>query len=284
MSSMPLIEDHRPRTGCWAGLAGTRYGDPAATGRPFLLLHGLTFDRSMWDPIATALPDGHPGLALDLPGHGESPPLRRHHLEEVADAVHAAVVEAGLEAPIVVGHSIAGLVATIYAAAHPAAAVVNVDGPLSAPEPFLRSAQAVAPRLRGARFERAWGVYRRSMRIDRVPEPQRALLAAAYDVAPEQVLSYWAELLDGDPDEAVAWISDQTDAILARVSRALVPYVGVVGDPVAARDRAWLEQRVPHARLVAWPVGHHFPHLADPDRFVALLTGLAAALPPPAGG
>jgi hypothetical protein len=25
--------------------------------------------------------------------------------------------------------------------------------------------------------------------------------------------------------------------------------------------------------------GHHFPHLADPARFVALLSGMAAALP-----
>jgi hypothetical protein len=31
-------------------------------------------------------------------------------------------------------------------------------------------------------------------------------------------------------------------------------------------------QRLPQAETVVWPVGHHFPHLAYPDRFAALLT------------
>jgi pimeloyl-ACP methyl ester carboxylesterase len=279
MYSDALIAEPAGRAGRWAGLAGTEYGDPDAGGRPFLLLHGLTFDRRMWQPIAAALPRGHRALALDLPGHGDSPSLERHHIEEVAGAVYEAVLEAGMEAPILVGHSIAGLVATMYAGMFPAAAVVNVDGHMSPPEPYLRSAQTVAAWLHGERFRRAWGVYRNSMRIDRVPEPYRPLLAAAYDATPERVLSYWAELLQGDPDQRLAWVSEQTDVMMGRVRRGLVPYVGLVGDSVDASDRAWFEERLPHARLVAWPVGHHFPHLADPERFVALLTGLAAGLP-----
>jgi pimeloyl-ACP methyl ester carboxylesterase len=117
------------------------------------------------------------------------------------------------------------------------------------------------------------------MRIDRVPQPQRAHLAAAYDAEPGQVLSYWAELLDGEADHTTACISRRTDAMLDRVRRACVPYVGVFGNPVSEADRAWLVDRVPHAQVLAWPVGHHFPHLADPARFVALLSGMAAALP-----
>jgi pimeloyl-ACP methyl ester carboxylesterase len=267
------------RPGRWAGLAGTAYGDPAAGGRPLLLLHGLTFDRRMWDPIAAALPAGQAALSLDLPGHGRSPALKCHHVEEVVDVVHEAVLDAGMDRPILVGHSISGVAATLYAATHPAAGVVNVDGPLFPPEPFLRTARAVAPRLRGERFHRAWSVFRNHMRIDRVPQPQRAHLAAAYDAEPGQVLSYWAELLDGEADHTTACISRRTDAMLDRVRRACVPYVGVFGNPVSEADRAWLVDRVPHAQVLAWPVGHHFPHLADPARFVALLSGMAAALP-----
>jgi pimeloyl-ACP methyl ester carboxylesterase len=47
-------------------------------------------------------------------------------------------------------------------------------------------------------------------------------------------------------------------------------------DPV---ERAFLDDRLPHAEIVVWPVGHHFPHLADPPRFATMLTGLAAGLP-----
>jgi pimeloyl-ACP methyl ester carboxylesterase len=43
---------------------------------PLVLLHGLTFDRSLWRPSLAELRRIDPGrrvLALDLPGHGASP-------------------------------------------------------------------------------------------------------------------------------------------------------------------------------------------------------------------
>jgi pimeloyl-ACP methyl ester carboxylesterase len=109
----------RPEAGRWAGLAG-RLQNGGGSGRGFVFLHGLTFDRQMWSPALDALPSQSPGLALELPGHGDSPPLARHNLEDVVAAVHEAVHAAGLEAPIVVGHSIGGLLATLYAARYPA--------------------------------------------------------------------------------------------------------------------------------------------------------------------
>ena len=100
----------------WADLAGRPHGDIDASGRSFVFLHGLTFDHRMWDPVLDALPANHPAVALDLPGHGGSPSLPRHNLEAVADAIHEAVRDAGLVAPIVVGHEYA-----ISVAANPSA-------------------------------------------------------------------------------------------------------------------------------------------------------------------
>jgi hypothetical protein len=37
-------ETHTTR---WAGIAGRAHGDLLAPGRPFVFLHGLTFDRRM---------------------------------------------------------------------------------------------------------------------------------------------------------------------------------------------------------------------------------------------
>jgi Predicted hydrolases or acyltransferases (alpha/beta hydrolase superfamily) len=61
--------------GLLAGLAADDYGlsDDRA---PLVLLHGLTFDRSLWRPSLAELSRIDPGrrvLALDLPGHGASP-------------------------------------------------------------------------------------------------------------------------------------------------------------------------------------------------------------------
>ena len=143
----------------------------------FVLLHGLTFDRRMWEPVERALPAGAEVLALDLPGHGATPPLPHRGLEPVVDWVHDAVAAAGIEAPIVVGHSIAGPIATIYAFQHPAAGVVSVDVSLHF-EPFAAGLLAARPQLAGEGFDAAWGAFQESMHMDRVPAEYRELIRA----------------------------------------------------------------------------------------------------------
>jgi pimeloyl-ACP methyl ester carboxylesterase len=259
----------------WSGLAGARRGEPTANGRAFVLLHGLTFDRRMWDPVLAALPSGHPVLTLDLPGHGASPALPSHRLELVVEAIHAAVLEAELEAPIMVGHSLAAGLAGIYAVTHPTSAIVNVDSPVWL-EPMARSIQSLGPRLRNGGFADVWPLFTASMHRELLPQDAQALLQAGDDVSAGLVLSYWADLLDRSVEDLMSSLEAQ----LAHARAAQLPYVGVHGKPIEGAERAWLEQRLPHAEHVVWPVGHHFPHIAHPERFAALLTGLAAALPP----
>lgn len=127
---MPLHTLASARAECasrirWGDLAGREYGPRDAAGRTFVFLHGLTFDRLMWDPVLDALPAERHSIAFDLPGHGSSPMAPRPGLAAVVEALHAAVLETGLEAPIMVGHSIGGPIATLYAATHPAAGVVS---------------------------------------------------------------------------------------------------------------------------------------------------------------
>jgi pimeloyl-ACP methyl ester carboxylesterase len=54
----------------WAGLAGRSHGDPGTRGCPIVLLHGLTFDHHMWDPVIEALPSSHRTISRRrLPQH-----------------------------------------------------------------------------------------------------------------------------------------------------------------------------------------------------------------------
>jgi pimeloyl-ACP methyl ester carboxylesterase len=119
-----------------ADLVGADDGMP-----PLVLLHGLTFDRGMWAPLLNVL-EGRRAVALDLPGHGESPVRDSYDLREVADVLHEAVTAAGMHTPVLVGHSIGGVLATVYAASHPARAVVNIDQPLLA-GPFAETLRSV---------------------------------------------------------------------------------------------------------------------------------------------
>src|SRR5262245_33115681 len=266
-----------PAAGRWAGLAGLAQGDdPDARDRAFVLLHGLTFDRRMWEPVLGALPLRHRAIALDLPGHGQSAALERHHLGDVVEAIHDAVIEAGIEAPIVVGHSVGGAIAGIYGATYPTAAVVSVEAPIDV-LPFAMTARALEPQLTGEGFTATWARFRDSWHMELVPPAMRHLLSPGEDASQEIVTSYWSDLFELPVGELLAWVS----ASFERVRAGAVPAMLMYGSPPGEGELEMAAARLPHAEVLVWPVGHHFPHLADPHRFAALLTGLAAALPTP---
>src|ERR1700722_7466455 len=87
--------------------------DRIGAGPPLVLLHPLGADRRVWDPIAGSLGATHEGIAVDLPGFGQSPPLQRTTPtpRALADAVAALLGELGIERPHVVGNSLGGWVA-----------------------------------------------------------------------------------------------------------------------------------------------------------------------------
>src|SRR5581483_6583966 len=256
----------------WAGLSGSGRGDVCSPGRPFVFLHGLTFDHRMWEPVVAALPADRCALALDLPGHGQSALLAQTGLSPVVDAVHEAVLEAGLDRPVVVGHSIGGPLAAMYASEHPAAAVVSIDAPIRL-EPFATMLRTVGPELAGDGFEAAWAGFRRSFQLERVPSRYRELLQAGADASQEVVLAYQADLLE----RPLADVVRRRDDGLRKLRVARTPYVSLHTNPPDPADERWLVERLPQAEVAVWPVGHHFPQLAHPARLATLLVGLAEA-------
>ena len=93
-----------------ARLAYSRTGQ----GEPLVLLHGQGLSRHSWDPITTQLSDNRDVIAVDLPGHGESPRQPKGHGSAPADlalAVGELLDELGLESVHVAGNSTGGWVA-----------------------------------------------------------------------------------------------------------------------------------------------------------------------------
>jgi pimeloyl-ACP methyl ester carboxylesterase len=248
----------------WAGLTGREHGGPSAGTPALVLLHGLTFDRRMWYPVLDALPPSQHAIAFDLPGHGGSPALLRSGLAPVVDALHEAIVEAGLESPILVGHSIGGPIAAIYASTHPSSGVVSVDAPIRF-EPFAEHLRAVGPLLAGAGFDETWAQFRGSFGMDRLTEAERRYLHE--ETSRALVLQYQADLLERPLDEVVRW----RDRGLEQLGRTGTPYVALQTAAVDPAERALLAAFVPQARIAVWPVGHHFPHVSEPARFARLL-------------
>jgi pimeloyl-ACP methyl ester carboxylesterase len=95
-------------------------------GEPLLLLHGFTANWRTWEPLLPALKARHDVLAPTLAGHAGGPPLPPEGASDraLADAVEAAMDDAGWETANIVGNSLGGYLAFLLAARGRARSVV----------------------------------------------------------------------------------------------------------------------------------------------------------------
>jgi pimeloyl-ACP methyl ester carboxylesterase len=258
----------------YAGLAADDLGR-SDERPPLVLLHGLTFDRTMWRSALAELAAIDPGrraIAFDLPAHGDSPDSPPYALDEIVERVHAAVLHAGLEEPVVVGHSASAGTATVYAALHPTRGVIAVEGTIRVGA-FAGMAQALEPMLRGPDFADAWArIAGGAFRLEEVAPHVRDFVIATSRPRQEIVLGYWKDLFERTPAELDAMVLGGAAAIRA----AGIPYVAVVGADPSPEEVAWTDANLPDGRILVWPRSGHFPHLAHPRRFAALLAETAA--------
>ncbi|MFD5574436.1 alpha/beta fold hydrolase [Streptomyces cadmiisoli] len=257
-----------------AGLAAEVQDGPVGRSE-FVFLHGLTFDRRHWHPVLDELRAGgeeHRTLALDLPGHGGSPRWPAHQLRDVTEAVHRAAVEAGFGRPVVVGHSIGGVLATLYAATHPAAGVVNIDQPLLA-GPFAEMLRRNEQVLRSEDCLRVWDELISTMGVEQLAPAARELVASADTPRQDLLLGYWSELMTASPSD----LTTRREEDLRAISAAGLPYLHVSGRQVPPGYRAWLKKALPEAGIAVVPSHSHFPHLTHPAELAALISRMPGA-------
>lgn len=99
-------------------LGGLRFhyreaGDPE--GHPAVLLHALGAGCSDWDEVALALAPKHRVLALEMRGSFASPRTEKYSFELMRDDAHDFADELGLGRFSLVGHSMGGTVAYLFA-------------------------------------------------------------------------------------------------------------------------------------------------------------------------
>ena len=260
---MPALDSPR-----FAGLAGELTGQDDE--RPALvLLHGLTYDRRLWGPALHELRHLDPSrrvLTLDLPGHGDSPRRDSYRMDDLVGVLDLALREAGLPAPVLVGHSISAVLATRYAARYRTGGVINVDQPLAV-VPFAELLQSRQEVLRGPGYLALWEVMLAGMHLELLPEPARLLAEAISDPRQDLLLGYWDDLLTGNP----AALGDRMTADLAEVRATGVPYQAVFGRDPRPEYEKWLAAMLPDAVVTVLPDSGHFPQLAHPVAFAELL-------------
>lgn len=126
-----------------AGIAYERTGE----GPPLLLIHGLGATRHIWRPQIERVAGERDVIALDMPGFGDSEPLREPPTPwALATAIARMCAETGVERPHVAGNSLGGWVALELAVQRRARSVTGICPAGLWSAPILRPGQEVPGR------------------------------------------------------------------------------------------------------------------------------------------
>ena len=249
-------------------LAYERHG----TGPALVLLHGVGHRRQAWQPVLDLLTPHRTVIMVDLPGHGDSPPLRtegRPVIRAIAGEIVAFFDALGLDRPHVAGNSLGGALALAAGARGRAATVTTLS-----PAGFWANGWQYGYARAAFRFAERSGTVGRPLvlALARIPLTcgltQAAFVARPANITPEHAMA-----------DALAFLRarDAVDAILndratfTETIPANVPVTIGWGDrdrllrPSQARVAM---RRLPHARFVPLPGCGHVPMTDDP-RLVA---------------
>jgi 3-oxoadipate enol-lactonase len=106
-----------------------RFGYEAAGdqgGAPLVFLHGIGGAARAWRGQLASFGDRYRAVAWDMPGYGGSVPLPNVGIATLADALQDFLQQIGANRPILVGHSIGGMIVQQWLIRHPGAATAVV--------------------------------------------------------------------------------------------------------------------------------------------------------------
>jgi pimeloyl-ACP methyl ester carboxylesterase len=238
----------------------------SASGPEIVWIHGLGEQSRSLDPIAA-----HPALAghahtlIDLPGYGRSPwPDRPDDLERLAERLAGWL---GGRRPIVIGHSMGGVLATLIAERVPVRAIVDADGNLS-PGDCTHSAQAAAYSLDDF-LAHGFATMRAEVYDGGRTAPSLRGYHAAMTLASPHAFHHHAHQL-------VAMSAPET--LVTRLAALRVPALFIAGVPggICAHSRALLDLH--RVRWVGLEPAGHWVHIDQPDGFAAAVAGFLADL------
>lgn len=126
---------------------GLAYVETGSGAPPLLFIHGWCCDRTHWREQVIDFQARHRVVAADLRGHGRSDkPDQDYGIELFVDDVAWLCAEIGLDRPVIIGHSMGGVIGMNLVRKHPelARALVMVDSPvMPLPDALQATAEAV---------------------------------------------------------------------------------------------------------------------------------------------
>ena len=249
-------------------------GDPDAI--PLVFLHGIGGAARAWRGQLAHFSDRFHAIAWDMPGYGGSQPLAKASISSLASALQDFLRDIGANQPIVVGHSIGGMIVQQVLADNPGIA------------------RAVVLAQTSPAFGKADGDWQKTFIDARLGPLDRGATMA--QLAPSLV----SELVGDNPDASGMDVARDCMAAVPEASyRAMmlalmgfdlraalkniaVPTLVLSGSkdnnapaPMMAKTASF----IPGARYVELAGAGHLANLERPDEFNAALDGFLKAIP-----
>ena len=190
-----------------------------ADAPPIILLHGLRSYAMTWELAARRLSAHFRMIALDQRGRGDSDwePERNYYTHAYVEDLEALVAHLGIDSFVLIGHSLGGANALVYAARHPErvrALVIEDIGPGSSSS--TEGAKRIVHEIEStpSRFDN-WEAARRFWRSKR-PDISEAALDSRVEYTLKQ-----------DANGAVVWKYDAEGIGFARLELARRPELSV---------------------------------------------------------
>ena len=247
------------------------FANRRGSGPALVLVHGITESHRSFDPLIDSLAANHEVLAMDLRGHGESTREGPYDVLRLALDLQELVTSEGLSQVVLVGHSLGGSVVSVAAALMSVRGVVNLDQTMDLAS-FQASLRALEPLLRAdpATFAGSMDMIFDAMRGSLADE-EWARLRGLRRYDQEVVLDIWASVFELSEDDLAEMVNNLAGAIHA-------PYLSLHGTDPGEDYESWLSNLVPQAVVERWAGAGHYPHLAEPERFLARLAEFEESL------
>jgi pimeloyl-ACP methyl ester carboxylesterase len=263
----------------------------AGSGPPLVLIHGITASSAVWDSVGPRLVRDYTVLAPDLLGHGQSAkPRGDYSMGAFASGIRDLVLALELGPVTVVGHSLGGGVAMQFAYQFPdrteRLGLVASGGLGRRVHGFLRAAtlpgsELVLPLLAGRQVLAAGRAVGRALGRVGVPLGNDAV----------EMARGHASL--GDPESRAAFVHtlratvdargqrvQATDRLYLAAELALLIVWGARDRIIPVEHGRRAHELVPGSRFELFERAGHFPHLDEPERFIATLEDWIATTEP----
>lgn len=250
--------------------------DHGGAGKALVILHGLFGSSRNWTQAARELSGSAHVYTLDLRNHGESPHHPNHRIEDLSADLLAWMDSAGLQRPIVLGHSMGGMAAMHFASLHPerCQALIVVD---------------IAPRIYAPHHQREFAAL--SIDLNGL-DSRQAIDQRMAALHPSPMVRQFLQMNLERGETGYRWRlnidalrhADVTGAFALPETTYGGPSLFIAGgasDYIQPEDHALIGRYFPNAKIETIPGADHWLHHTAQAEFLKLvrefLSGLGAA-------